>query len=184
MAQTSFYTSGNAGNGSNPQPNGIIVGAGAQILTAANRPLRAQMDPALPTPVGSFNVTQLGDKADKIGKDTNFRGLAIFNNVVYLTKGSGSNGINTVYFIDTSGFDSNGNPLACPNGTGLPQPSATLPTAPISLQCFAAADQGRLPLQYVRFEGFHDDASEEHDDVVSVRGVVRQRHDAVRHGRR
>jgi hypothetical protein len=30
-----------------------------------------------------------------VGKDTNFRGLTIFNNVVCLTKGSGSNGINT-----------------------------------------------------------------------------------------
>jgi hypothetical protein len=127
-----FYTSGNAGNGGNPQPAGIIVGAGAQILTAANKPLGAQMDPGLPTPVGSFNITELGDKADKIGKDTNFRGLSIFNNVVYLTKGSGGNGVNTVYFIDTSGpADSNGNPHACPNGVGLPAPSATLPTTPI-----------------------------------------------------
>jgi hypothetical protein len=148
------YTSGNAGNGSNPQPNGIIVGAGAQILTAANRPLRAQMDPALPTPVGSFSVTQLGDKADKVGKDTNFRGLAIFNNAVYLTKGSGSNGINTVYFIDTSGFDSNGNPLACPNGTGLPQPSATLPTAPISYNASLLQTKGVFPYNMCILKGF------------------------------
>ena len=28
-----FYTAGNAGNGSNPQPDGIILGAGAQIIT-------------------------------------------------------------------------------------------------------------------------------------------------------
>ena len=27
-----FYTSGNAGNGSNPQPDGVIIGAGAQII--------------------------------------------------------------------------------------------------------------------------------------------------------
>lgn len=148
------YTSGNAGNGSNPQPNGIIVGAGAQILTAANRPLRAQMDPALPTPVGSFSVTQLGDKADKVGKDTNFRGLAIFSNVVYLTKGSGSNGINTVYFLDTSGFDSNGNPLACPNGIGLPQPSATLPTAPIAYNASVLQTKGVFPYNMCVLKGF------------------------------
>jgi hypothetical protein len=48
--------------------------------------------PGLPTPVGSFNVTQLGDAPDKIGKDTNFRGLSMFNNVIYYTKGSGGNG--------------------------------------------------------------------------------------------
>src|SRR5258706_15559016 len=56
------YTVGNAGNGGNPQPNGIIVGAGAQILTAERTPLAAQ-NPGLPTPVGSFNITQLGLKA-------------------------------------------------------------------------------------------------------------------------
>ena len=49
-------------------------------------------------------------KADKTGKDTNFRGLTIFNNVVYFTKGSGSNGVNTVYFIDTTGFNAAGSP--------------------------------------------------------------------------
>ncbi len=31
------YTAGNAGNGANPQPNGIIIGAGLQILTAESR---------------------------------------------------------------------------------------------------------------------------------------------------
>ncbi len=108
-----FYTAGNAGNGSNPQPDGIILGAGAQIMTPESIPLVAQ-DPGTPTPVGSFSVTQLGDKADKVGKDDNFRGLTIFNNVVYFSKGSGSNGVNTVYFIDTTGS-------ACPKGVGLPR---------------------------------------------------------------
>src|SRR5262249_47887326 len=45
------YTAGNAGNGGNPQPNGVIVGGGAQILTASTLPLSSQMDPGLPTPV-------------------------------------------------------------------------------------------------------------------------------------
>ncbi len=64
-----FYTSGNAGNGGNPQPNGIITGAGAQILSPEIKAEVAQT-PGMPTPVGSFNITQLGDAADKIGKDT------------------------------------------------------------------------------------------------------------------
>src|SRR5262249_11566506 len=104
-----LYTAGNAGAGSDPQPPGIIIGAGAQIMTAQTKTLTAQ-GPDLPTPVASFNITQLGLAADKIGKDTNFRGLAIFRNVLYYTKGSGSNGINTVYFVDTSGFDANAKP--------------------------------------------------------------------------
>jgi hypothetical protein len=41
-----------AGNGNNPQPFGVIVGAGLQILTPSNQPLHAQLDPGQPTPVG------------------------------------------------------------------------------------------------------------------------------------
>ena len=139
-----LYAAGNAGNGSNPQPNGVILGAGAQILTPQVDLLVAQ-SPGLPTPVGSFNVTQLGDKPDKIGKDTNFRGLTIFNNVIYYTKGSGGNGVNTVYFVDTSGSDSNGNPSACPVGTGLPSASASLPTAPIRYDPSVLQTEGVFP---------------------------------------
>ena len=94
-----FYTAGNAGNGGNPRPDGVIIGAGTQIMTPQTKSEIAQQ-PGLPTPVGSFNITQLGDSQDKIGKDTNFRGLTIFNNVLYLTKGSGGNGVNSVYFVD------------------------------------------------------------------------------------
>jgi hypothetical protein len=119
-----IYTSGNAGNGSNPQPPGVILGAGAQLITPSRQPEAAQ-DPGTSTPVGSFNVTELGDKADKIGKDDNFRGLTIYNNVLYYTKGSGSNGVNTVYFLDTTG-------KACPDGVGLPAAGAQLPASPLS----------------------------------------------------
>ncbi len=147
------YTSGNAGNGANPQPDGIIIGAGAQILTPSHMSLDAQ-DPGQPTPVGSFNITQLGLKADKTGKDTNFRGLTIANNVIYLTKGSGGNGINTVYFIDTTGFDSNGKPLACPNGVGLPGPNATLPTTSIVFNSNVLQTLGVTPYNMCVLKGF------------------------------
>lgn len=73
-----IYTAGNAGNGSNPQPDGIILGAGAQIITPSSLP-EASQQPGTPTPAGSFSVTQLGDKADKVGKDDNFRGLTLFD---------------------------------------------------------------------------------------------------------
>jgi hypothetical protein len=119
-----YYTAGNAGNGSNPQPDGVVLGAGAQIITPSTQDAYAQT-PGAPTPVGSFNVTELGDKADKVGKDDNFRGLTIYNNVLYYTKGSGSNGVNTVYFLDTTG-------TACPDGVGLPAANATLPTTSIA----------------------------------------------------
>jgi hypothetical protein len=97
-----FFTAGNAGNGGNPQPAGVVLGAGAQWIPALDEP-EYQQSPGTPAPLASFSVTQLGDKADKVGKDDNFRGLTVFNNVVYFTKGSGSNGVNTVYFVDTTG---------------------------------------------------------------------------------
>jgi hypothetical protein len=131
-ADNVFYTAGNAGNGSNPQPPGVVLGAGAQILNPSYAPESTQ-SPGQPTPVGNFNVTELGDKADKVGKDDNFRGLTIYNNVLYYTKGSGSNGVNTVYFVDTTGdVPGTNNPKACPNGVGLPAPGAKLPTSPFA----------------------------------------------------
>ena len=139
-----FYTAGNAGNGSNPQPNGIILGAGAQFIDPSSAPESFQT-PTTPTPLGSFSVTLLGDKADKVGKDDNFRGLTIFNNVVYFTKGSGSNGVNTVYFVDTTG-------TACPKGVGIPAVGATLPIAPLNLS--GVNPQNGLPNNMCILAGF------------------------------
>jgi hypothetical protein len=141
-----YYMAGNAGNGNSPQPDGVIVGTGAQIATPVNRPEIFQ-HPGTPEPVGSFNVTQLGDPSDKIGKDTNFRGLAVYHNVVYFTKGSGSNGVNTVYFIDTTG-------KACPDGVGLPQPGAKLPTSPIAYNPALLQTEGVTPYNMCVLRGF------------------------------
>lgn len=118
-----FYTVGNAGNGGNPEPQQVATGAGVQIITPVNGSEAAQT-PGAPTPVASFNVSQLpGIPAgtDKVGKDDNFRGMSLYNNVLYITKGSGGNGVNTVYFVDTTD-------TACPNGVGLPIAGAPLPT--------------------------------------------------------
>ncbi|MBR0932500.1 hypothetical protein [Bradyrhizobium jicamae] len=149
-----FYTAGNAGNGGKTQPVGVIVGTGAQIVTEADVPLAQQPDPGQPTPVGSFNVTELGQPIDKIGKDTNFRGLTVFDNVVYMTKGSGGNGVNTVYFVDTSGNAANGNPKACPNGTGVPSASASLPATPIFYNAQTVQTAGVTPYNMCVLSGF------------------------------
>jgi hypothetical protein len=141
-----LYTAGNAGNGASPQPDGVIIGTGAQIITPQDEPEAAQQ-PGTPAPVGSFSVTQLGDKIDKVGKDTNFRGLTIHDNVVYLTKGSGSNGVNTVYFIDTTGH-------ACPDGVGLPQPGASLPTSPLAYNPAVVQSAGLQPDNMCILQGF------------------------------
>jgi hypothetical protein len=147
---SAYYTAGNAGNGSNPQPNGVILGAGAQYIVPELYP-EASQNPGSPTPVGSFNITQLPANmtTDKIGKDTNFRGLTVFNNVVYYTKGSGGNGINTVYFIDTTG-------QACPGtGVGLPRPGAALPTGPIAYNAGLLQTDGVTPYNMCILNGFN-----------------------------
>jgi hypothetical protein len=116
-----IFAVGNAGNGANPEPAAVIDGAGSQILTPANEP-EADQSPGAPTPFGDFNVTELGDSADKSGKDNNYRGLAVYDGVVYFTKGSGSNGVDTVYFADPNGT------ATVSDGVGLPSSSETLPS--------------------------------------------------------
>jgi len=119
-----YYTAGNSNNGEGTNVPGVIFGTGAQLVRPAYAPEQAQT-PGAPTPVGGFSVTQLPQytKADKLGKDTNFASVAVHDDVVYYTKGSGGNGIDTVYFVDTTG-------KACPQGVGLPVPGAPLPSSP------------------------------------------------------
>src|SRR6202035_5408523 len=84
---------------------------------------------------------------DKIGKDTNFRGLTVSGNVVYFTKGSGGNGVNTVYFIDTTG-------TACPGGVGLPGAGAPLPASPIAYNPTVLQTEGVTPYNMCILQGF------------------------------
>ena len=123
----------------------MILGAGAQLIDGAKHH-EAQQDPGVPTPLASFSVTELGAKADKIGKDDNFRGIAVHDNVVYYTKGSGGNGVNTVYFVDTTG-------TACPSGVGVPSPKAVLPTAPLAYNAATLQTAG-LPNNMCVLAGF------------------------------
>jgi hypothetical protein len=140
-----IYAAGNAGNGANPQPDGVVLGAGAQFMTPTRLPEAAQT-PGTPEPLASFSVTKLGAKADKIGKDDNFRGLTVFDDVLYYSKGSGSNGVNTVYFVDTSGS-------ACPNGVGVPAAGATLPTTALPFDLGSLESSG-LPSNMCILAGF------------------------------
>jgi hypothetical protein len=127
-ANDEFYTAGNSNNGSSsPILTGLVNGTGAQAFPESflAQPLQSPVTAAAIEPLGSFNINDLpaySTVVDKAGKDTNFRGLTEFDNVVYYTKGSGSNGINTVYFVDTSGNACKG------TGVGIPQAGAALPT--------------------------------------------------------
>jgi hypothetical protein len=101
------------------------------VARAAGRPGAGRPDHT----AGQLHLQEHG----QFGKDTNFRGLTVFDGIVYLTKGSGSNGTNSVYFIDTTG-------TACssPNGVGLPVPGAPLPTL------------GGAPYRICVLRGFND----------------------------
>ena len=148
-----LYAAGNAGNGGKPVPKGIIAGGGAQFITPSSQPELLQ-NPPFPTPLASFNITQLHYEADKASKDNNFRGIAIYNNVVYYTKGSGGNGIDTVYFVDTTG-------KACPNGVGLPEVGAPLPTEPLA---YTIEKEGLQPQNMCVLKGFNTELAKTSTD--------------------
>jgi hypothetical protein len=90
----------------------LVNATGAELLVPGVTP------PPVPPNIGMIGRLQFD--GDKPGKDTNFRGLTIFNNTVYISKGSGGNGINTVYQVGAHG--------ALPTGT-----AAQLATVPITI---------------------------------------------------
>jgi hypothetical protein len=103
LANGLYYTVGNDNNGSQPTTTPftpvlqeLINSTGVQIVNP-NGPAGNYEQ------AGTFSVTQYGLPADKPGKDMNFRGLTIFNNTLFTAKGSGSNGINTVYQVGPTG---------------------------------------------------------------------------------
>ncbi len=107
-ANSLYYLIGNDNNGglSKSQLTKTQVGVNLVASTGAEL-LVPQQTPPLPpniTKIGDFEITQVGySTPDKAGKDNNFRGLTIFDNTLYVTKGSGGNGINTVYQVGNSG---------------------------------------------------------------------------------
>jgi hypothetical protein len=92
-----YYTVGNAGNGNGSTQT--TANTGVQLVTSSGTNGAAGTNAV----VGQFNITQLGYAADKSAKDNNYRGETVFNNTLYVTKGSGSNGINTVYQVGSAG---------------------------------------------------------------------------------
>jgi uncharacterized protein (TIGR03437 family) len=103
LANGQYYLAGNDNNGAGT-PSNIVTSTGVEMAT----PGQSATTPA--AMVGTFSITQYNDPttgkpyaADKLGKDNNFRGLTIFNNTLYVTKGSGGNGMNTVYQVGTAG---------------------------------------------------------------------------------
>lgn len=98
-----YYIVGNSNNGTGT-PTNIVASTGVQAA------LPGQTAGTPPIQIGYFAIEQVNDPSkskpyapDKFGKDDNFRGLTIFNNTLYVSKGSGGNGINTVYQVGQAG---------------------------------------------------------------------------------
>jgi uncharacterized protein (TIGR03437 family) len=132
LANGLYYMAGNNNNGTGTPAN-ITSSTGIEIATPG------QALTTVPTEVGTFSITQITNPAtgqpyapDKAGKDNNFRGLTIFNNTLYATKGSGGNGIDTVYQIGPVG--------TLPTlATAATTPITILPGFPTSLATNATA---------------------------------------------
>ena len=105
-----YYTVGNANNGnaatfgsaSNDTTPDVTETTGLEAVNQING-----RSPTVTIPSGNSAEVNpllqfgLGKKGadDKPGKDDNFRGITEFNGALYFTKGSGSNGVQTVYTV-------------------------------------------------------------------------------------
>jgi len=85
LTTNGYYTVGSTGLKTNTN------GTGVQLVVPQGGPSTNAISP------GAYNAN------DNSAKDNNFRGETIFNNSLYITKGSGSKGIDTVYQVGTSG---------------------------------------------------------------------------------
>ncbi|GAN77853.1 hypothetical protein [Acidisphaera rubrifaciens] len=107
-----FMMAGNAGNGSGIPPTALVADTGVQLIRpGAASPVSTVVGMQQGTP-GQKDGFQYGFSvanppvsapADKSGKDDNFRAVAVSGNTLYVAKGSGGNGVNTVYQVSVPG---------------------------------------------------------------------------------
>ena len=136
LANDQYYMVGNAGNGSG---NGATLSqlsdnTGVQRIAVGSSGNTTAVG-AIQGTSGSttgyqrgFSLAQVPNPAspgnnyaaDKTGKDDNFRGMTVFNNTLFVTKGSGSNGVNTVYQVGATGALANGGVISNAAVTILP----------------------------------------------------------------
>ena len=114
-----YYMVGNDNSGNLSKKQLPTTPIGIELINATgSETLEPGGAPPVPPNIGMIGRLLFG--SDKPGKDTNFRGMTIFNNTLYITKGSGGNGINTVYQVGSTG--------TLPTGT-----AAQLATVPITI---------------------------------------------------
>ena len=109
LADGEYLMVGNAGNGSGTEPQDIVADTGVQAIAPGANPYATVVGTPQGTPGAKngnqfgFSVAQLGFAPDKSGKDDNFRGLTATAGGLYVSKGSGGNGVNTVYQVSVPG---------------------------------------------------------------------------------
>jgi hypothetical protein len=149
-----YYTVGNdnSGNLSKKQTTTTVVGEELVHSTGAELLVPGEAPPLPPNinKIGDFEINQVIEPStglpyalDKAGKDDNFRGMTIFKGTLYVTKGSGGNGINTVYQV--------GNPGALPAGDTsalAALPITILPGFPHTLASGVSSTGAATPVAY------------------------------------
>jgi hypothetical protein len=97
-----YYTAGNDNNGGLSKKQVPITQLGFNLSHSTGAELFVPGAAPLVPPDNNM-ISYFAFPGDKPGKDTNFRGITIFDNTLYVAKGSGGNGINTVYQLGIPG---------------------------------------------------------------------------------
>ena len=122
-----YYTVGNDNNGGLSKKQVPITTLGFNLSHSTGAELFVPGAAPLVPPNNNM-ISYFVFAGDKPGKDTNFRGETIFNDTLYVAKGSGGNGINTVYQLGTPGvLPTTAN---APAGGLVNEPSTILPGFP------------------------------------------------------
>jgi len=115
-----YYMVGNDNNGNISKKDLPLTVPGFELINATGAELLIPgLTPPVPPNIGMIGRLEF-ESSDKQGKDTNFRGLTIYNSTLYVSKGSGGNGINSVFQAGTAG--------TLPTGT-----AAELETVPLTI---------------------------------------------------
>jgi len=119
-----YYSVGNDNCGGLSKKQMSITQLGFNLSHSTGAELFVPGAPPLVPPYNNM-ISYFVFSGDKPGKDTNFRGMTIFDSMLYVTKGSGSNGTNTVYQLGTPGGLPT--PSNAPSGGTVNEPYTILP---------------------------------------------------------
>ncbi|MEJ0094951.1 MAG: hypothetical protein WDN46_16445 [Methylocella sp.] len=125
-----YYTVGNSNNGnaatfgaSNGTKPDVTETTGLEAVAPIDAPW-SSVRPGASAEVDSLLQMTFGAKADKPGKDNNYRGVTEHDGALFFTKGSGSNGVDTVYTVNSLPTVANAAAATISIAPGFPTDSA------------------------------------------------------------